>query len=157
MLLIIIQLFIGDDSRLLPGIEFTDLFQGKELIDPAGRIVHHIFLRQLMCLHDSSGHNDRTHILQASDTHQHGRHGFITAGYEYAAIEYCGIGLCLHEIRNGIAVCQGVIDPIVTLGDTVTHISSKISGCLAAIFIHSLYRFFHEYIQMGGAGMAVSV
>ena len=76
----------------------------------------------------SSGHNDRTHILQASDTHQHGRHGFITAGYEYASIEYCGIGLCLHQIRNGVAVCQGVIDPIVALGDTVTHISSKISG-----------------------------
>ena len=110
-----------------------------------------------MCLHNPSGHNDRTHILQASDAHQHGRHGFITAGYEYASIEYCGIGLCLHQIRNGIAVCQGVIDSIVALGDTVTHISSKISGCLTAIFIHSLYRFFHEYIQMGGARMAVSV
>ena len=156
MLFIVVQLLLGDHTGLLPGIEFTDLLQGQQFIDGAGRIIGNQVPGQHMGFHNTAGHHNGTHILQSANAHQHGRHGFITTGHKHTAIVDAGIGLCLHQIHHGIPMGQGIIDTVMPLGNTVTHIRGIVSGCLAAIGIHRFHCLLNELVQMGAAGMAVA-
>ena len=105
-MLIVIELAVRDHAGLLPGVELTDLLEGQKLVDRAGRIVNDVLLRKGMRLHNTTGHNDGTHVLETTDAHQHGRHGLITACDEDTAVIYAGVCLCLHEVCDRIAVCE---------------------------------------------------
>ena len=63
MMLVIVQLAVRNHAGLLPGIKLADLLQRQQFIDRTGRILHHIFLRQGVCLHDTSRHHNSTHLL----------------------------------------------------------------------------------------------
>ena len=155
-MLVVVQLFVGDDAGLFPCIELADLLQRQQVVDGAGRVVHHILFGQSVGFHDAAGDHDGAHILQAADAHQHGRHGFVAAGNEHAAVVYSGVGLCFHQIDDGVAVGQRIVDAVVTLCDAVAHIGGKIACSLAAVGVDSLHGLLHKLIQMGAAGVAVA-
>ena len=157
MMLVIVQLAVRNHAGLLPGIKLADLLQRQQLIDRTGRILHHIFLRQGVCLHDTARHHNGTHLLQPSNAHQHRRHRLVTACNEYAAVIHAGICLRLHQIHNRIAMCQRIIDSVMPLCNAVTHIRGKISCRLSAVLVDSLDCLFCEPVQMCAPRMAVAV
>jgi len=83
-------------------------------------------------------------------------HRFVAAGNEHAAVIDAGVGLCLHQIDDGVTVGQRVVDAVMTLCDAVTHIGGKIAGRLAAVIVDRLHGLLDELIQMGAAGVAVA-
>ena len=155
-MLVVIQLVIGDDAGLLPGVEFADLLQGQQVVDGAGRIVHHILLGQGVCFHDAAGDHDGAHVLQAADAHQHGRNGLVAAGDEHAAVVHAGVGLCFHQIDHCFPVGQGIIDAVMSLRDAIAHIGGKVPCGLAAVGVDRLHSLPDELVQMGAAGVAVT-
>ena len=157
MLLVVIQLVVGDDAGFLPGVKFADLLQGQQFVDLTGGVLHHIFFRQGVRFHHAAGHHDGAHVLQPADAHEHGGHGLVTAGDEHAAVVHAGVGLGLHQVDDGIPVGQGVVDSVVALGDSVAHVRGVIPGGLAPVFVDRLNRLLHETVQMGAAGMTVAV
>ena len=157
IVLVIVQLAVRNHTGLLPGVKLADLLQRQQLIDCAGRIIYHIFLRQSVCLHDTARHHNGTHLLQTADAHQHRRHRLVAACDEHAAVIHTGICLCLHEVHDCIAVCQRVIDSVMALCNAVTHIRGKISCCLSAVLIDGLDCLFRELIQMRASRMAVAI
>ena len=109
-----------------------------------------------MGFHDAAGDHDGAHLLQAANAHQHGGHGLVAAGDEHAAVVHGGVGLSLHQIHDGVAVGQRVVDTVVALCDAVAHIGCKIACSLAAVGVDCLYSLLHKLIQMGAAGVAVA-
>ena len=155
-MLVIIQLAVGDDAGLFPCVKLADLLQRQQLVDGTGGVVDHIFFRQGVGFHDAAGDHDGAHLFQAANAHQHGGNGFVTTGNEHTAVIDAGVGLCLHQIDDGVTVGQGVVDAVMALCDAVTHIGGKIAGSLAAVVVDCLNRFLYELIQMGAARMAVT-
>ena len=109
-----------------------------------------------MSFHDAAGDHDGAHVLQAADAHQHGGHGLVAAGDEHAAVIDAGVGLCLHQIHDGVTVGQRVVDAVMALCDAVAHIGGKVAGSLAAVIVDRLHGLLDELIQMGTAGVAVA-
>ena len=155
-MLVVVQLLVGDHARLFPCVELADLFQRQQVVDGAGGVIDHVLLGQGVGFHHAAGDHDGAHILQAADAHQHGRHGLVAAGDEHAAVVDAGVGLCLHQIHNGIPVGQGVVDAVVALCNAVAHIGGKVASGLAAVFVDRLHCLPDELIQMGAAGVAVA-
>ena len=156
VMLIVVQLAVGDDAGLFPGVKLADLLQRQQLVDGAGRVVDHILFRQGVSLHDAAGDHDGTHVLQAADAHQHSGHGLVAAGDEHAAVVDAGVGLCFHQIHDGVPVGQRVVDAVMTLCDAVAHIGGKIAGSLAAVLVDRLHGLSDELIQMSAARVAVA-
>ena len=156
VVLIVIQLAVGDDAGLFPCVKFADLLQRQQLVDGTGGVVDHIFFRQSVGFHDTAGDHDGAHLFQAANAHQHGGNGFVTTGNEHTAVIDAGVGLCLHQIDDGVTVGQRVVYAVMALCDAVTHIGGKIAGSLAAVVVDCLNRFLYELIQMGAARMAVT-
>ena len=156
VVLVVVQLFVGDDAGLFPCIELADLFQRQQVVDGAGGVIDHVLLGQGVGFHHAAGDHDGAHILQAANAHQHGRHGLVAAGDEHAAVVHGGVGLSFHQIHDGITVGQRVVDAVVALCDAVAHIGCKIACSLAAVGVDCLYSLLHELIQMGAAGVAVA-
>ena len=156
IVLVVVQLLVGDHARLFPCVELADLFQRQQVVDGAGGVVDHVLLGQGVGFHHAAGDHDGAHILQAADAHQHGGHRLVAAGDEHAAVVDAGVGLCLHQIHNGIPVGQGVVDAVVALCNAVAHIGCKVAGGLAAVFVDRLHGLLDELIQMGAAGVAVA-
>ena len=156
VVLVVIQLAVGDDAGLFPCVKLADLLQRQQLVDGTGRVADHILLGQGVGFHDAAGDHDGAHVLQTADAHQHGGHRFVAAGNEHAAVIDAGVGLCLHQIDDGVTVGQRVVDAVMTLCDAVTHIGGKIAGRLAAVIVDRLHGLLDELIQMGAAGVAVA-
>ena len=156
VVLVVVQLAVGDDAGLFPGVKLADLLQRQQLVDGAGRVVDHILFRQGVSLHDAAGDDDGAHVLQAADAHQHGGHGLVAAGDEHAAVVDAGVGLCFHQIYDGVPVGQRVVDAVMTLCDAIAHIGGKIAGSLAAVLVDRLHGLSDELIQMGAARVAVA-
>ena len=156
IVLVVIQLAVGDDTGLFPCVKLADLLQRQQLVDGAGGVADHILLGQGVGFHHAAGDHDGAHVLQAADAHQHGGHRLVAAGDEHAAVVDAGVGLCLHQIHDGIPVGQGVVDAVVALCNAVAHIGCKVAGGLAAVFVDRLHCLLDELIQMGAAGMAVT-
>ena len=156
IVLVVVQLLVGDHARLFPCVELADLFQRQQVVDGAGGVIDHVLLGQGVGFHHAAGDHDGAHILQAANAHQHGGHGLVAAGDEHAAVVHGGVGLSLHQIHDGVTVGQRVVDAVVALCDAVAHIGCKIACSLAAVGVDCLYSLLHELIQMGAAGVAVA-
>ena len=156
IVLVVVQLAVGDDAGLFPCVKLADLLQRQQLVDGAGGVVDHIFFRQGVGFHHAAGDHDGAHVLQTTDAHQHGGHGLVAAGDEHAAVIDAGVCLCFHQIHDGVTMGQRVVDAVMTLCDAVAHISGKIAGSLAAVVVDRLHGFLDELIQMGAAGVAVA-
>ena len=156
VVLVVVQLAVGDDAGLFPCVKLADLLQRQQLVDGAGGVVDHILLGQGVGFHDAAGDHDGAHVLQAADAHQHGGHGLVAAGNEHTAVIDAGVCLCFHQIHDGVTMGQRVVDAVMTLCDAVAHISGKIAGSLAAVVVDRLHGFLDELIQMGAAGVAVA-
>ena len=156
VVLVVIQLAVGDDAGLFPCVKLADLLQRQQLVDGAGGVVDHILLGQGVGFHHAAGDHDGAHVLQTADAHEHGGHRFVAAGDEHAAIVDAGVCLCLHQIDDGVTVGQRVVDAVMTLCDAVAHIGGKIAGRLAAVIVDRLHGLLDELIQMSAAGMAVA-
>ena len=156
IVLVVVQLLVGDHARLFPCVELADLFQRQQVVDGAGGVVDHVLLGQGVGFHHAAGDHDGAHILQAANAHQHGGHGLVAAGDEHAAVVHGGVGLSFHQIHDGVTVGQRVVDAVVALCDAVAHIGCKIACSLAAVGVDCLYSLLHELIQMGAAGVAVA-
>ena len=155
-MLIVVELAVRDHAGLLPGVELADLLEGQQLVDRTGRIIHNILLRKGVGLHDTTGHDDGAHVLQTTDAHQHRRHGLVAARDEHAAVIDARVRLCLDEVGDRIAVCERVVDAVVALCDTVTHIGCEVAGRLTTVFVDGLHRLLHELIEVCAARMAVA-
>ena len=153
---VVFELLCWDHAGFFPGVVLADLFQRQQFIDRAGRVLRHILLRQHVRLHDTACNDDGAHLFQPPDAHQHGGHGLVTAGDEYAAVKAGGIGLGLHQIDDRIPVRQRVVDPVMALGNPVAHVGRKITCGLTAALIDPLHSLFDEAVQMRRTGMAVS-
>ena len=156
VVLVVVQLLVGNDTGFLPGVKLADLLQRQQVIDGAGGVVDDVLFRQGVGFHHAARHHDGAHLFQTANAHQHGGYGFVTAGNEHAAVIDRGVGLCLHQIHDGVTVGQRVVDAVMPLGDAVAHIGGKVAGGLAAVLIDGLHGLPDELVKMGTAGMAVT-
>ena len=139
-MLIIGQLFFRDFAPLVHGGIGPDLLQGQK-IRP--------------CLHNAACDYYRGHI-QSGRSHQAGGNGFVTAGNEYTAVKAGGISMDFNHIGDHIPVCEGIIDPIMSLGNPVADIGGIVSGASSSGIFDSAHGFFHKLVQVGAPRMAVT-
>ena len=158
VLLVVGQLLGRDLAALVLCAELADLLQGEQLVDGTAGVVLGVLGGQVVCLHDTAGDHDGCHhVLHAADAHEHGGHGLVAAGNEHTAVKGGGVGLCFHQVGDGFAVGQRVVDTVMALCHAVAHVGGKIPGSLAAVVVHAADSLFHKDIQVAGARMAVAV
>ena len=156
MLLVVVQLLGGNDTRLLPRGELADLLKGKQLVDGTGVVVHHETLREQLRLHNATSHHHGTHVLEAADAHEHGGHGLVATGHKDATVKAARTGLSLDKVNHGVAVRQGVVDAVVALRNAIAHVGSKVACRAPMSLAHTLTCLCHQLVKMCGARMAVA-
>ena len=140
MMFIIEELILGNLPSLIHRRIHTDLFQCQQIRS---------------CFHYAAG-NNHSRKIQPPDPHQNRRHGFITACNEHSRIKPGRISVNFNHVCNHISGSQRIIDPVMSLRDSVTNIRCKISCSLASLFGNSLYGSFHKKIQVCTSRMTVS-
>ena len=156
ILLVVIKLFDRNLPALFLRIKLSDLLKRQEFIDCASRIILDIFRSNLVCLHHASGHNNRTHLLEFSDSHQHCRHRLITACNKHSSVKSDRISVNLNHVRNHITACQRIIDSVMSLRNSITDICCVIARCLSACILHTTDCLLYKLVEMGTSRMAVS-
>ena len=103
-MLVIVQLFIGNNTGFFPRIKLADLLQRQQVIDGAGGVVDNVLFRQSVGFHNAARHHNGAHLFQAANAHQHGGNRLVTAGDKNTAVINAGVRLCLDQIDDSIAV-----------------------------------------------------
>ena len=106
--------------------------------------------------HGTAGHED------CGDVHTGGSlqvcgDGLIAAGSEDHAVPRHGRRVDFHHVGNGFAGSQNNVHAVVTLRAAVADIRGIVLGRLAAGLIDAVHRLLHHLVEVGAAGMRVTI